>query len=133
VVIDVELDTGSAPGRHVARVLREIERLERHPPPGHPRRGRPPLHQRAPDLARRIERLRDSGLSLQAIADALNADGAPTPRGGAEWRPSSVQAALGYRRPRPPAPDAPPPPPRPRPPAPGAPPPPPPRPPHRRR
>lgn len=36
------------------------------------------------------------------------------PRGGAEWRPSSVQAALGYRRPRRPAPGGPPlPPPRP--------------------
>jgi len=56
--------------------------------------------------------LRDRGLSLEAIAATLNSEGVPTPRGGARWRPSSVQSALGYRRPRPPAPGAPPPPPR---------------------
>jgi hypothetical protein len=38
-------------------------------------------------------------MTLQAIADQLNAEGVPTLRGGAMWRPSSVQAALGYRRP----------------------------------
>ena len=54
--------------------------------------------------ARRIAELRDPGLSLNAIAAALNDEGIPTPRGGAEWRASSVQAALGYRRPPPPPP-----------------------------
>jgi hypothetical protein len=39
-------------------------------------------------------------MTLQAIADTLNAEGVPTLRGGAEWRPSSVQAAAGYKRPR---------------------------------
>jgi DNA invertase Pin-like site-specific DNA recombinase len=52
-----------------------------------------------PKLKRRIRRMRGAGLTLQAIADELNAEGVPTPRGGATWRPSSVQAALGYRRP----------------------------------
>ena len=42
--------------------------------------------------------MRASGMTLQAIADALNAQGEPTVRGGARWRPSSVQAALGYKR-----------------------------------
>jgi hypothetical protein len=37
-------------------------------------------------------------MSLQAIADALNAEGVPTVRGGAKWRPSSLQSATGYRR-----------------------------------
>jgi hypothetical protein len=46
--------------------------------------------------------MRASGMTLQAIADTLNAQGQPTVRGGARWRPSSVQSALGYkRRPRP--------------------------------
>ena len=41
-------------------------------------------------------------MTLQAIADRLNEEGVPTVRGGAEWRPSSIQAAAGYkRRPRP--------------------------------
>ena len=44
--------------------------------------------------------MRAGGMSLQAIADSLNAEGVPTLRGGVEWRPSSVQAAVGYRRPR---------------------------------
>jgi hypothetical protein len=38
-------------------------------------------------------------MTLKAIADQLNAEGVPTLRGGAMWRPSSVQAALGYQRP----------------------------------
>jgi Recombinase len=83
-------------------VLKEIERWERP-------RGRPGIRTGHPDLAERIARLRDQGLSLHAIADALNAQGIPTPRGGTQWRASSVQSALGYRRPPPPPPGAPPP------------------------
>jgi hypothetical protein len=44
--------------------------------------------------------MREQGLSLQAIADRLNAEGVPTVRGGIMWRPSSVQCAAGYHRPR---------------------------------
>ena len=44
--------------------------------------------------------MRAGGMSLQAIADRLNDEGVPTLRGGSEWRPSSVQAAVGYKRPR---------------------------------
>ena len=43
--------------------------------------------------------MRAEGMSLQAIADALNEEGVPTLRGGRQWRPSSVQAATGYKRP----------------------------------
>ena len=43
--------------------------------------------------------MRAQGLSLQAISDTLNAEGVPTLRGGTHWRPSSVQAATGYKRP----------------------------------
>ena len=43
--------------------------------------------------------MRASGMTLQAIADTLNREGVPTIRGGALWRPSSVQAATGYKRP----------------------------------
>jgi DNA invertase Pin-like site-specific DNA recombinase len=51
-------------------------------------------------LAGRIRAMRDKGLSLGAIAEQLNADGIPTLRGGAEWRASAVQSALGYKRPK---------------------------------
>jgi DNA invertase Pin-like site-specific DNA recombinase len=51
------------------------------------------------ELTARIRALRDSGCTLQGIADALNADGVPTLRGAAAWRVSAVQSALGYKRP----------------------------------
>jgi hypothetical protein len=38
-------------------------------------------------------------MTLQAIADRLNAEQIPTLRGGTKWRPSSVHVAAGYRRP----------------------------------
>ena len=113
VALDMGLDTGTAAGRRNVAVLREVERWEREPTLGRPPRGRPGLATAAPELSARITEMRDRGLSLQAIADALNADDVPTARGGARWRPWSVQAALGYRRPRPPVPGAPPPPPPP--------------------
>jgi hypothetical protein len=52
-----------------------------------------------PELYERISRMREDGMTLQAIADVLNEEGVPTMRGGAMWRPSSVQRAAGYRRP----------------------------------
>lgn len=54
-----------------------------------------------PELTARIARMRAAGMTLQAIADQLNAEGTPTVRGGVKWRPSSVQAAAGYERPAP--------------------------------
>ena len=55
-----------------------------------------------PELRERIARMRAQGMTLQAIADRLNEEGVPRVRGGAKWRPSSVQTAAGYkRRPRP--------------------------------
>lgn len=53
-----------------------------------------------PDLIERIAQMRAQGMTLQAIADRLNEEGVPTVRGGAKWRHSSVQAAVGYRRQR---------------------------------
>jgi hypothetical protein len=49
----------------------------------------------------RIATMRAQGMTLQAIADQLNAENVPTLRGGMKWRPSSIQAASGYRRPGP--------------------------------
>jgi resolvase-like protein len=114
IAVDVGFDSGEAGARQAVALLREVERWDREPHPDRRPRGRPGLSSVDPELAQRLARLRERGLSLQAIADVLNAERVPTPRQGAEWRPSSVQAALGYRRPRPPAPGAPPvPPPRP--------------------
>jgi hypothetical protein len=103
------LDTATSAGQASAQLLREIQRWEREPSAPRRPRGRPGLATGSPELARRIAQMRARGLTLQAIADELNRTGVPTPRGGAGWRPSSVQSALGYRRPRPPVPGAPPP------------------------
>jgi hypothetical protein len=108
VAADVGFDSGAAGAPEAVALLREVDRWDREPHPARPARGRPGLSSVDPLLAERLTLLRRRGLSLQAIATLLNADGVPTPRGGAEWRPSSVQAALGYRRPRPPAPHGPP-------------------------
>jgi hypothetical protein len=107
MALDVELDSAARSGQRTLAVLREVHRWTREPEG--PRRppGRPGLSELAPKAARRISFLRQQGLSLHAIAEALNAEGVPTLRGGARWRASSVQSALGYRRPHPPVPGAP--------------------------
>ena len=46
-----------------------------------------------PDSGRRIQQLRDEGLSLSAIAGALNSEGVASPSGRA-WTKSSVQYVL---------------------------------------
>jgi hypothetical protein len=52
-----------------------------------------------PELMERIMTMRSANMTLQQIADQFNAESIPTLRGGREWRPSSIQTALGYRRP----------------------------------
>lgn len=47
-----------------------------------------------PAVADRIRELRGQGMTLQGICDTLNAENVPTPRGGAEWRPTSLRSVL---------------------------------------
>jgi DNA invertase Pin-like site-specific DNA recombinase len=101
VSLDPPIDSATQPGREALRVLTAVSQWERD------RRSEMTSAARAriafpridPKLKRQITRMRGAGMTLQGIADALNEEGVPTVRGGAEWRPSSVQAALGYRRP----------------------------------
>jgi DNA invertase Pin-like site-specific DNA recombinase len=111
IVVDIDLDTGTDEGRLAARALVKVSGLERKkldertrtgPEAARDKRrtsGRPAVADR-PSLRRRIAEMRAGGMTLQAIADTLNEEGVPTLRGGAQWRPSSVQAAAGYKRPR---------------------------------
>jgi DNA invertase Pin-like site-specific DNA recombinase len=111
VVLDIELDTGNPDGRLAAEALANVGTLERRSLDTRTRKGlqaardargssgRPSVADR-PALKERIAQMRARGMTLQAIADTLNAEGVPTLRGGAEWRPSSVQAAVGYKRPK---------------------------------
>jgi DNA invertase Pin-like site-specific DNA recombinase/peptidoglycan hydrolase-like protein with peptidoglycan-binding domain len=111
VAIDMRLDTGSTTGRLTARTLITVGEWEGQRIAEQTRKGlaaakaqrvttgRPAVEDR-PDLKERIVAMRSEGLTLQAIADRLNEESVPTLRGGSEWRPSSVQAAAGYRRPK---------------------------------
>jgi DNA invertase Pin-like site-specific DNA recombinase/peptidoglycan hydrolase-like protein with peptidoglycan-binding domain len=111
VAIDVGLDTEDPGGRVAARSLIAVSSWERERLAERTRkgleaaraRGRPtgrPAVGDVPALKERIVEMRASGMTLQAIADQLNDEGVPTLRGGAKWRPSSVQSAAGYRRPQ---------------------------------
>jgi DNA invertase Pin-like site-specific DNA recombinase len=112
IALDLGINTSTAEGDHVATTLialsdcaheriadRTRNRLAEKRANGDSN-GRPAVRDR-PELMERIAAMRAGGLTLQAIADELNADHVPTLRGGAKWRPSSIQAALGYRRPGP--------------------------------
>ncbi|MDH3228082.1 MAG: recombinase family protein [Thermoleophilia bacterium] len=97
VALDEGLDTASEGGALVARIFGVAATWTPRPVEVNPgqllgRRGRPSSTPRV--VAERIRSLRADGLSLQAICDTLNAEGVPTPRGGARWRPTSLRAIL---------------------------------------
>jgi DNA invertase Pin-like site-specific DNA recombinase len=107
VAVESSFDTEEEAGRLAARTIIDVSRWERERLMERTREGMraarrkgPPGVADYPELRERIGRMRADGMTLQAISDRLNAEGVPTVRGGARWRPSSVQAAVGYRRPR---------------------------------
>jgi DNA invertase Pin-like site-specific DNA recombinase len=110
VAADLGVDTSTADGQRVADVLMRLAASERDRIADRTRLGLaglkaegrsvgPPAVGDRPELRKRILAMRQANMTLQAIADTLNAEGVPTARGGARWRPSSVQRTLGYRRP----------------------------------
>ena len=110
IALDLDIDTSTPEGDRVAATLIALSRYEHERIARRTRiglaevrargnvNGRPSVSDR-PDLMERIAAMRAAKMTLQAIADQLNAENVPTLRGGAKWRPSSIQAALGYRRP----------------------------------
>jgi DNA invertase Pin-like site-specific DNA recombinase len=110
IALDYELDTSTAAGDLAAGALIELGDWERDRIGGRTQPGLTAIRSQGaganrasvrddPELSARISAMRARGLSLQAISDTLNAEGVPTLRGGTHWRPSSVQAATGYKRP----------------------------------
>ena len=108
IALDYELDTSTAAGELAASALIRVGDWERGQIAERTRPGLTAIRTTAakpasvrddPQLSARIGTMRAQGLSLQAISDTLNAEGVPTLRGGTHWRPSSVQAATGYKRP----------------------------------
>jgi DNA invertase Pin-like site-specific DNA recombinase len=112
IALDPRIDTSTREGYHVATTLIALGDWERERIASRTRNGlaevrangqptgRPAVSDR-PELLERIWAMRAANLTLRAIADRLNAEQIPTLRGGKEWRPSSIQAALGYQRPGP--------------------------------
>jgi DNA invertase Pin-like site-specific DNA recombinase len=103
VSLEPAFDTGTPIGRTIGRMLTSVsgwERARRAEMTSAARSKAAVAHAIPSDLRRRIVRMRSAGMTLQAIADQLDDEGVPTIRGGARWRPSSVQATLGYKRPR---------------------------------
>ena len=99
------LDTGDEGGRLAARTIIELSHWERNRLAERTRKGMREARRKGPrsvadypELKARIAGMRSAGMTLQAIADRLNAEGVLTVRGGSKWRPSSVQAATGYKR-----------------------------------
>jgi DNA invertase Pin-like site-specific DNA recombinase len=108
VAVELDLDTLSPGGRAAARALASVGGWERERLSERTRKGLAAARARrrtggasVPDwaaLSKRIALMRADGMTLQAIADTLNAERVPTPRGGQKWRPSSVKSAAGYKR-----------------------------------
>jgi DNA invertase Pin-like site-specific DNA recombinase len=112
LALDLDVDTSTPGGRLVANVFASVAEWERETIAARTSAGLaaaradgkpigPPAVSDRPELVERIQKMRDSGMTLRAIAEALNAEGVPTARGGARWHPSSIQTVLGYRRRRP--------------------------------
>jgi len=102
--LDLGLDTSTPTGRFTSQIIAAVAELERELIGQRTREGleakraagvhigrKPSI---APELAERIRAMRAAGATLEGICEVLNVAGVPTPRGGAEWRPSSIVRAL---------------------------------------
>lgn len=101
IVVNHQLDSSTPAGRDAIRLLIATAEWEcRRAAESRTRAAvDEPLALTGPsDLRRRIEALRAQGVTLQAIADTLNAEHVPTLRGSLRWRASSVHAAAGFER-----------------------------------
>ena len=104
VALDCAVDTTTPAGEAMAHMLATFAQFERRligqrtkealavKKAEGTRLGRPPTIDAK--MARRIRSMRGRGMTLQAIADRLNREGVPTPRGGTVWRPTSLRAVL---------------------------------------
>ena len=97
VSLDPDVDLATDGGRAVGEVLAEAATWQGRAitTAGRALAGRPGRPSSTPPaVADRIRDLRGQGMTLQAICDTLNAEKIPTPRGGAEWRPTSLRSVL---------------------------------------
>jgi peptidoglycan hydrolase-like protein with peptidoglycan-binding domain len=101
---DRELDTSTRAGQATATAIVELGRWERAAIAERTRhdltngRFTPPMRVNH-DMGPYLGTMRARGISLRAIADALNLGNVPAPAGQTRWRPTSVQA-IAHDRPR---------------------------------
>ena len=104
VALDCAVDTSTPTGEAMANMLATFAQFERRLISQRTREalavkrasgvrlGRPPTVPQA--VVRRIQRQRERGDSLRAIADSLNRDKVPTAQGGAQWYAATVRGIL---------------------------------------
>ncbi len=103
-VLDVNIDTSTAGGRLVANLMGSVNQHFRDVIAENTKAALAAKRRRGERLGRPVtldsstrERIvsdRAAGMTLQAIADALNSDGVSTARGGAMWYPATVRKVL---------------------------------------
>lgn len=109
IAVELGFDTAGPGGHTTARALASVADLEHERLSEQTRKGLAAARARRRTasgtagvdyaaIRKRVATMRADGMTLQAIADVLNNEGVPTQRGGAKWRPSSVQSAAGYKR-----------------------------------
>jgi DNA invertase Pin-like site-specific DNA recombinase len=91
--VDHELDTSTRAGRATARAVVELGAWERRSEDVANGRFR-----RRAELGPQISSMLDDGISLRAIADALNLAGIPGPPGHSRWQAADVRFAAEGRR-----------------------------------
>ena len=108
VALDCSIDSSTPAGEAMAHVMATFAQFERRligqrtrealavKRAAGVRLGRPSAV--SPKLAERIRAERAGGATLRQIADRLNQESVPTPRGGSEWRPSSLAGVLSRQR-----------------------------------
>jgi Resolvase, N terminal domain len=109
IALDLGLDTSTPAGSRVAMALIRLSGWDR----GTVANGKPrdlaeldsrdestrhAVNGHHAGLLARISAMHEDDVSLQEMADQLNADGVPTMNGGDRWWPSSVRTALRYAR-----------------------------------
>ncbi len=104
VCLDLGLDTSTPTGKFTAQIIAAVAELEREligqrtkegleaKRAQGVRLGRPRAI--TPEMVERLRQLRASSATFEEIANALNEEGIPPPRGGEKWWPSTIQRAL---------------------------------------
>jgi DNA invertase Pin-like site-specific DNA recombinase len=114
IALDLGLDTSTPQGTRVAMALIRLSGWHRGAVVNGERRGlpelrsangshrngspRPVVDNGRAELLRRLAAMEDDDMSLQEMADLLNAEGVPPLNGSDTWWPSGVRTALRYAR-----------------------------------